>query len=107
MRRAGSRISKSLTEHGFGIASSARLIFQIRPQYGASPCTTGMTQPIGLERVTMNSVTSQFARYPSRRGIRHEGGRRGPRLNNELDGENYARPSDDGDSDQRDRYHAF
>jgi len=28
---------------------------------------TGMSQPIGLERVTIKSVTSPFARYPSQR----------------------------------------
>jgi hypothetical protein len=36
---------------------------------------TGMSQPIVLERITISSVTGPFARYPSRRSLRHAGGR--------------------------------
>jgi hypothetical protein len=47
---------------------------------------TEMSQPVGLERVTISSVTSPFARYRSRRRFLREGGQGGAGLNNELGG---------------------
>ena len=73
---------------GFGTASSGwahrgceadsirsaarRTVRRHDPADNRAMTATGMSQPVGLERITIRSVTSPFARYPSRPRFRRE-----------------------------------